>query len=333
MQLISATALLGFPDLVGDLGGDPDALLHEVGLRRTDCGNGAAFISLRSGIRAIEGAATATSTPDFGRRLAERQGIEILGALGLAARTAATLGDALVVFDRFMRAYSAGLSVPMRPVADSACTFFEWRLLLRPTMRHAQTTELSLGIMLRVLRALIGVAYTPVSVHFSHDPLTDRRDYVIAYGCRPLFAQPAAGFTLLTADLGRPLRHDPVLHHAAVEQLDAQVGRRSSTTAGSVADLVAPLLPGGPITVDFVAEQFSVHPKALQRSLSGEGTSFTAIIDNVRREIAERLLRDTEMCMTQVTRQLGFAEQSVLTRACRRWFDASPSDFRAAQRA
>ena len=43
------------------------------------------FLAYQGVIRAVESAAVATGTPDFGRRLALRQGIEILGPVGVAA--------------------------------------------------------------------------------------------------------------------------------------------------------------------------------------------------------------------------------------------------------
>jgi Arabinose-binding domain of AraC transcription regulator, N-term len=65
-----------------------------VGIREQDVGNYDAFIPFRAASRAAESAAQATATPDFGRRLAQRQGIEILGPVGVAARTAATVAAA-----------------------------------------------------------------------------------------------------------------------------------------------------------------------------------------------------------------------------------------------
>lgn len=32
--------------------------------------------------------------------------------------------------------------------------------------------------------------------------------------------------------------------------------------------------------------------------------------------------------LSQLTREIGYAEQSVLTRSCRRWFGCSPTDYR-----
>lgn len=84
MSVVRGTALANYPSLVAGLGGDPATLLRAAGVRDQDVGNYDAFISIRAAIRAIESAAAVTATMDFGRRLAQRQGIEILGPVGVA---------------------------------------------------------------------------------------------------------------------------------------------------------------------------------------------------------------------------------------------------------
>lgn len=95
---------------MAELGGDPAELLRAAGIRSHDVGEHEVFLAYRSLIVAVETAATATATPDFGRRLALRQDIEILGPLGVAARTAATVGDAFTIVETFLAAYSPAIS-------------------------------------------------------------------------------------------------------------------------------------------------------------------------------------------------------------------------------
>ena len=58
--------------------------------------------------------------------------------------------------------------------------------------------------------------------------------------------------------------------------------------------------------------------------------TFAAIVDEVRRERAERYLRDTRITLSHLARELGYAEQSVLTRSCHRWFGCGPASYRKA---
>ncbi|HTY29988.1 AraC family transcriptional regulator [Mycobacterium sp.] len=332
MSVVRGTALSNYPSLVAELGGDPAILLRAAGIRQQDAGNYDAFIPYLAAIRAIESAAQTTDTPDFGRRLAQRQGIEILGPVGVAARTAATVADALGIFGTYMAAYSPVIAIRVTPLTDPRLSFLTVEFLLDSAPPHPQTTELSLGVSLRVFRLLMGADYTPLKVHLPHEPLTPRADYVRYFGCTPEFAARAAGFTVRTADLSRPLHRDDVAHKAVVDYLNG-ITPHDAGIVESVRIIVRQLLPTGAATLDVVAGQFNVHPKTLQRRLAEEDTTFAALVDQVRRDAAERYLRSTAISLTHLARELGYAEQSVLTRSCKRWFGTGPAAYRNRTRA
>jgi AraC-like DNA-binding protein len=88
------------------------------------------------------------------------------------------------------------------------------------------------------------------------------------------------------------------------------------------------MLPTGGLDLDLIADQLAQHRRTLQRRLAAQDTSYADLVDRVRREEAERHLRDTDMPLGQLAGVLGFSEQSALSRACRRWFDASPTQVR-----
>ncbi|MCV7175974.1 helix-turn-helix transcriptional regulator [Mycolicibacterium sphagni] len=62
-----------------------------------------------------------------------------------------------------------------------------------------------------------------------------------------------------------------------------------------------------------------------QRRLATQNTSFAVLIGDLRRQTTQRYPRDTDISLDHFTRLLGYSEQSVLTRACPRWFSASPT--------
>ena len=96
----------------------------------------------------------------------------------------------------------------------------------------------------------------------------------------------------------------------------------------AVVRLIRRMLPTGGLDLDLVADQLAQHRRTLQRQLAAQGTTFAALVDEVRRDEAERYLRDTTMPLAQLAGVLGLTEQSALTRASRRWFDAPPSQVR-----
>lgn len=325
MGVIRASGLSGYRDLVGGLGGDADQLLRLSGVRPDDAGNHDVFISYRSLVVAVESGAIATGQADFGLQLATKQGIEILGPVGVAARTAPTMGDALGVFTTYLSAYSPSIEVALDPEPGPDRVFFEFRVVASGIPSHPQTTELSLGIALDVFRFLRGDDYTPLELHLSHAGLSDEETYREFFGCPVRFEQRRSGFVMRQTDLARPLAGDSQANEVLVRYLKGLVASSEAGTAPPTRKLVRQLLPTGAVTLKLVSWQLALHPKTLQRRLAEEGTTFAEIVEEQRRELAEHYLRDTDLGLTQIARELGYAEQSVLSRSCQRWFGVGPS--------
>ena len=332
MSLVRGTALLGFVELVDELGGDADALLRRSHLSRATVDDHDSFVSYRSVLSVLEDAARVTRAGDFGRRLATRQGLEILGPLGVAARTAPTVGSAMAGIEQYMAYYSPALAVSIVPGPAGSLAFFEWQLLADRPPVHRQGAELALGVACRVFRLLAGDDFLPSAVQLRHRALSDRADYVRYFGCPVEFSTDRYGFRFPAQVLSRPLGADSAVHEVVQEFLGSVVVPTGSTTVDSVARLIRTMLSTGGLDLDLLAHQLAQHRRTLQRQLAAQGTSFAELVDRVRRDEAERYLRDTDMPLGQLSGVLGFSEQSALSRACRRWFDQSPSDVRRRMR-
>ncbi|WP_071288286.1 AraC family transcriptional regulator [Mycolicibacterium llatzerense] len=330
MSVIRGTALTNFCELVAESGGDSHALLEDAHIPLDDVGHQDRFISLPNGARLLEDAAAALEVPDFGRRLAQRQDISILGAVGLAARNATTVADSFAIFDKFMAAYSPAISARMTVPVGADLRRFEFEYKLNPAPPQAQAIELSLGVTLQVLRLFLGADYRPLTVHLPHAARTPADDYQLYFGCPPVFGEPVAGFTLRATDLQRPLPTDRIAHQTAVAHLTSTIGESEPDTTQLVRSLIRQLLPTGAVNLPDIARHIGLHPRALQRRLATEDIVFTDLVDQTRREVAQRLLLDTNVSLDQLCRHLGYAEQSVLTRSCRRWFNMTPTAYRAA---
>lgn len=82
-----------------------------------------------------------------------------------------------------------------------------------------------------------------------------------------------------------------------------------------------------------VAKSMNMHPKKLQRLLADEGASFSKILDDVRRSIASRLLRDTDIPILRVAKMLDYSSDRAFATAFKRWFGIAPSTYREQIRA
>lgn len=329
MKVVRASSLTGYSDLVGELGGDADLLLGAAAISPGCAGDRDVFISGLALIKAIESAADQTGNPEFGRLLSTRQTPDILGPLAIACRTAPTVGEAFAILAKFMSAYTNCLDIGLTPYVATNDLFFTVQINFESRPRQVQTTELTLGIALQTMRLLMGRDYRARQVHIPHSPLVPEPSYRRFFGCPAVFNAAVGGFRIKGLDLQRPLPADPMVHQSMVSYLTMTTpSLHAGSTAEAVAALLGPLLPAGPPSFNSVARHFDLHPKALQRRLAAEKTSFATILDRVRREVAQRHLPDPNISLIHLSHQLGYADQSVLTRSCQRWFGMTPSEYR-----
>jgi AraC-like DNA-binding protein len=79
-----------------------------------------------------------------------------------------------------------------------------------------------------------------------------------------------------------------------------------------------------------VAGTLFVSERTLKRRLQEEEASFQQLVDQVRLERAQDLLRSTGMNLSQIADALGYADAANFTRAFKRWTGTSPSQYRSA---
>lgn len=98
----------------------------------------------------------------------------------------------------------------------------------------------------------------------------------------------------------------------------------------SVRLLVAAMPIDPPVTMARIADAAVMSTRSLQRALREEGTSFRAIVDAVRRDRALLRLPAANGPLSRVAHDAGFAAQSSLSRAVRRWTGTQLQMLRAA---
>lgn len=326
---IRASSLTGFRALVGRLGGAPEQLLLRAGISSEVAEDPDEFISYRALIAVLELAARGLGCPDFGLRLSELQDLQILGPVALIARHAPSVGAALSGIRKFMDVYSPAIAISVTtegPIAD-----YRFRILLRDIHDLAQISELSLGTSLQVWRLLVGGDFSPTTASFAHRPAAPLSRYEAYFGCPIRTGCDHLGFEFDSELLQRVVPgSDPAVAGAVAKYLREVSTSPPLTLTAQVQAMVKRALPTGYATIEDIAHELAMHPRTLQRRLSDHGMSYAALIDDVRRDLAEHYLQTSGMPLSQLTRMLGYSEQSTLSRSCVRWFGRAPRAVRAA---
>ncbi|PKB29458.1 AraC-like DNA-binding protein [Pseudonocardia alni] len=331
-SLTRARALRGLVALVGELGGDGAALFarFRIPIDAVEGTDPDALVPTRSVARVLETAAAELGCGDLGLRLAQRQGPEILGPLAVAVQNSATLGDALDCASRYLYVHSPALTIGAvaDPEGVAGVTGLEYGSTdpLPP-----QVADLGVGVLHRIVGLLSGGLYGLRSVHLPHTAPADADRFRGFFGAEVRFDRPAAVLRVPADLVRRPLAGgDETVRAIAIEYLETHFDRPGRTVTDRVRAAVDRSLASGPVRIGSVARLLRVHPRTLQRHLAVEGTTFEQVVDDARRDTAERLILRTDLPFTQVAAMIGLAEQSALSRASRRWFGTPPRELRKA---
>jgi AraC-like DNA-binding protein len=71
-----------------------------------------------------------------------------------------------------------------------------------------------------------------------------------------------------------------------------------------------------------------MHPRALNRRLKAEGTTFRKLLNEVRFEVAGQLLLGTRMGVTEIAGALGYADTGAFSHAFSRMAGTPPHTWR-----
>ena len=91
---------------------------------------------------------------------------------------------------------------------------------------------------------------------------------------------------------------------------------------------VMEILPSGRCTIDDAASEMGVGKRTVQRRLSEEGTSFSAVLASVRRNLAEYYIGKMGMDTGETAFILGYRETNSFLRAFRQWTGMTVTEFR-----
>ena len=137
-----------------------------------------------------------------------------------------------------------------------------------------------------------------------------------------------ASFNANLLDL--PVRRDEV---ALSSFLDGAPGklttlyRRDREMVIRVRDLLRAALPDM-LALNDIADRLHLSPRTLHRRLDEEGSSFRAIKDALRRDLALARLSKSQDPIARVAADLGYADTSAFYRACVEWTGMGPAQYR-----
>lgn len=326
---IRAASIEGFADLVRRLHGDPAALLQSVGLDVRALVEPDMRISGSQLLRLLELAASETGAEDFGLRLAQMHSLANLGPIGILAREERSVGEALQTLIEYL--YLHNSLTHLRVDATSEPALLAVFLQADTSAPSRQATDLALGATTGILRSFLGPDWNPRAVKFAHGAPARDATYRRVFRCRLEFDAPLNALQVATRDLRAPLQSssDAFQRQARqwIESLAVRA-RSESDFADDVRRLIAMLLSSGRCSADRLATFYGVDRRTLHRRLVNSGQSFNSLVNEVRRDLADRHVSESRLSLGAISHALGFDQQTSFSRWFRKAFGVSAAEWR-----
>ncbi len=281
--------------------------------------------------RLMSHAARNLGSPVFGLQVGLESSIASLGSYGKVIASAVSIKHALEASCRLIHLHSSDARLWLIPAGDEV--WFCRNRFRGPKFGRTQVEQYVLTRLIDYVRLGSGPSWQPAKVCLQTQEAPPRElkealgDPEIRIGQRCTAIAIPRGFLAL------PLRH----HRTPGEASDGEEARLRDTApapsfCGSLRQLTAALLKQeGPPKIEIMAEITGLSVRSLQRRLAECELSHGEIVDHARYQAAIRLLDDSEIRITDIGIELGYADSAHFSRAFKRWAGVSPREYRSNQ--
>jgi AraC-like DNA-binding protein len=268
-----------------------------------------------------------TGDDAIGLHLGEHLPPSAFDIISYTMRSSPTLGGAFERLARYIRLLHDVAELGLHVDRPSARLTFR----LAPEGTPRQQAEFTLAVFVQFCRQATKTDLVPQAVEFSHPAPADVSEHERIFRAPLSFGRPTSALLLPPEALDLPLAQaDAALLSLLERQIQERVARlpQGESVVDRARRLLAGELSGGLPNVETVARQMRMSPRTLHRRLREGGTSFRALLDGLRHDLAARYLAEEQMPIAEAAFLLGFSEASAFHRSFKRWTGQTPAEYR-----
>ncbi len=251
------------------------------------------------------------------------------GAFGLAWKSAPNLRGSYNRSERYGHVLGSAETYSLNETSEGL--FFELQKAGDGRPGMILSNEASMSAVDMISKEVSTENFMPIAVYFKHAPRGDVSVYEDHFGCPVHFESGRDALLVSSYSIDVPNKlGDETIASFFDRHLEQELALLSSDEGFelSVRRVVSNVLSEGVPTLSLIATEMGMGTRTLQRRLSEQGLSFQNVVDMARKDLAQRLLKETDYSLAEVAFLTGFSEQSGFTRAFKRWAGQTPRSFR-----
>jgi AraC-like DNA-binding protein len=316
----------GWRTLFKDLGLRPIDVLRRAGLREDLFSRPEPGLNTAEYFRLWDSLVSGAADPLFPLRLVDAMTTETFSPPLFASLCSPNLAVAMQRISRYKRLV-APMALDVAEGHDLLVVEPRWLESATAVPSTLIATELAFLLRLARLATREPIRAVEVVVPSPPQPLAAYSDF---FGVE-LRAGDAPRIVFSAADAQRPfLTANESLWEMFEPNLRRRLGEldRSADIGERVRAILLEALPGGLATMQAVAARLAMSKRTLQRRLSEDGTTFQAVVNRTRADLAHHYLTRTTLACSEISFLLGFENPSSFFRAFHDWTGRTPESLR-----
>lgn len=251
------------------------------------------------------------------------------GAFGLAWKSATTLRGSYNRAERYAQVLTSVSTYEVETTKEGA--YMHLHRSGEKCLGMQLSNEATIASISTISQEVSTKAIHPIAVYFKHADPESIADHETYFGCPVYFNSDRDALLISKENLQTPNQlGDESISKFFESHLETELSKLEDATTLDrqiLRHLRQTLSEGIPMLSD-VAHHFGMSGRTLQRRLSDLGYSYQTLVDESRRQLSERLLRETDFSLVEIAFMTGFSEQSAFARAFKRWAGQTPRNFR-----
>jgi AraC-like DNA-binding protein len=329
---ISARMVVRVIDFAAARGLDPEALCRELGVSLLTLREHDARIPYALAERIGKRVLALTRDANLGLHLAhDVRDTQRFDAGVLLLMASPTLGVSFERMARYQEYWGDGARFALAPTRAGVAIRYQLQEALSDYQRHSD--ECAMAEIMLGARRLSEHDLVPVRVRFRHRAPADVSEHTRVFCVEPEFETRRCEIEFDRDTLALPLPNANETYRAFFQEHVERALARLPGKSGVASDVRAAAraaLAGGDCTLAGTARALGISVRTMQRRLHADGTSFGALVDALRRELATEYLAQ-RVPVQEIAFLLGYAEASAFHHAFKRWTGMTPEQARAVQ--